>query len=421
MQSMVRAWGQPLAQSGTAFGATGGTAATEQASPAVRGSADVSIAETGAAATTTAQTTTAATRTAATATAATTIAATGSAVTATAATASAVTATSLTGTALTRNAGTETAGTETAGTGTAGTAAAGTAGSAATPTGATGTASIGTAAAGTASTGPASIGTASTVPTATAAAATAATVAASTGTAVSVTAPTGAAAGGAAVAAWATRPHGGAIEESAGAETPSTGLVAAASSGPVASAPVSGTSASTSASPLPTSPAVPVPLASQVARPLFTLAAAGPGEHTMSISITPDDLGPVVVRAQISATGIRLELFAPTDVARDALRLILPDLRRDLAGGALPASLDLSTRSQPGDAGSSGRQDRPAADQQGAQLGGDPRGAQDRRREPGATDQWLRSASAGADTSATDAVTDLARPDRARGRVDVLA
>ena len=398
VQPTVRALGQPLVQSGTPFGATGGTAATAGASLAVRGSADVSIAATGVAATTTAQTTTAATTIAATATAA---------------TASAVTATSLTGTALTGNAWTETAGTETAGTETAGTAAAGTAGSTGTPTAATGTASTGTAAAGSAST----------VPTVTAAAATAATVAATAGTLTSVTAPTGAAAGGAPGAAWATRPHGGALDESAGAETPSTGLVAAASSGPVASSPVSGTSASTSASPLPTSPAAPVPLASQVARPLFTLAAAGPGEHTMSISVTPDDLGPVLVRAQISATGIRLELFAPTDVARDALRLILPDLRRDLAGG-LPASLDVSARNQPGDAGSSGRQDRPAGDQQGQgnpALGGDRRGAQDRRGESAATDQWLRSASVGAEGSAADAVTDPARADQTRGRVDVLA
>jgi len=164
-----------------------------------------------------------------------------------------------------------------------------------------------------------------------------------------------------------------------------------------------------------------VPLASQVARPLFTLAAAGPGEHTMSISVTPDELGPVLVRAQISATGIRLELFAPTDAARDALRLILPDLRRDLAGGALSASLDVSTRSQPGDAGMSGRQDRPAGDQsQGnAALGGDPRGAHDRRRESGAPDQWLRSPPIGAD--AADPLADPTRHDQTRGRIDVLA
>jgi len=167
-----------------------------------------------------------------------------------------------------------------------------------------------------------------------------------------------------------------------------------------------------------------VPLATQVAPPLFTLAAAGPGEHTLSISVTPDDLGPVLVRAQISATGIRLELFAPTDIARDALRLILPDLRRDLAGGALPASLDVSARTQPGDAGASGRQDRSAGDQSGqgsALFGGDPRQSRDRGGNPGAIDPWLRTASVGADVPNAADTTASSRSDQARGRVDVLA
>ncbi|WP_166791179.1 hypothetical protein, partial [Cryobacterium sp. TMB3-12] len=74
------------------------------------------------------------------------------------------------------------------------------------------------------------------------------------------------------------------------------------------------------------------------------------------------------------------------------------------------------------DAGSSGRQDRPAADQPGqgnAALGGDPRGAQDRRRESGAPDQWLRSPPIGAD--AADPLADPTQPDQTRGRIDVLA
>ena len=352
-----------------------------------------------------------------------------------------MTGTGVAGTASTGPAGTSAAtgtpasGTTVAGTDSAGIASTVKAATAVAGTATTGAAATGAAATGAATTGAAAIGTSTSAAAATGAATTrastpgtATTQAATTGAATSGDASTGAAATGAAstgaaaggTTVWSTHTPGSAADEPAGAQTPSVGLVTSAASGLVVSAPAPGASAAAVA-PLPTGTTVPVPLASQVARPLFTLAAAGPGEHTMSISVTPDNLGPVVVRAQISATGIRLEMFAPTDLARDALRLILPDLRRDLAGGALPASLDLSTRSQPGDAGSSGRQDRPAADQQGAQLGGDPRGAQDRRREPGATDQWLRSASAGADTSATDAVTDLARPDRVRGRVDVLA
>ncbi|MGY4856603.1 hypothetical protein [Cryobacterium sp. AP23] len=152
----------------------------------------------------------------------------------------------------------------------------------------------------------------------------------------------------------------------------------------------------------------------------------------MSISVTPDDLGPVVVRAVITATGVRMELFAPTDVARDALRLILPELRRDLAGGALSASLDLSSRSQPGDAGSSGRQDRHAADsfgQGGTSFGDSPRGGAGQPRQTPLADAWLRPVANGA-ASPTGSSTevgingvDSSRPgiDISGGRVDVLA
>ncbi|WEO78978.1 flagellar hook-length control protein FliK [Cryobacterium sp. SO2] len=181
---------------------------------------------------------------------------------------------------------------------------------------------------------------------------------------------------------------------------------------------------------------MPVPLVGQVARPLFSLAAAGPGEHTLSISVTPDNLGPVVVRALITATGVRLELFAPTDLARDALRLILPDLRRDLAGGALPASLDLSSRSQPGDTGSSARQDRQAAAdafaQGGAAFGDGSRGG-DQTRQPARGDAWLRPTPVTAIDSADSASDAVADGDITagtgagsaagirRGRVDVFA
>jgi flagellar hook-length control protein FliK len=98
-------------------------------------------------------------------------------------------------------------------------------------------------------------------------------------------------------------------------------------------------------------PAQNTPFAGQLARPIFTLAAAGPGSHTMTISVTPDTLGPVTVRAHVSPEGIRVELFAPTDVGRDAIRAILPDLRKDLASSGVGANLDLSSQNQPSDAG----------------------------------------------------------------------
>jgi flagellar hook-length control protein FliK len=85
-----------------------------------------------------------------------------------------------------------------------------------------------------------------------------------------------------------------------------------------------------------------------LAQPLFSLAGARTGEHVMTVQVTPDNLGPVTVRAVIGGDDIRIELFSPSDGGRDALRQILTDLRRDLAGGGLAASLDLSSKNEPG-------------------------------------------------------------------------
>ena len=71
----------------------------------------------------------------------------------------------------------------------------------------------------------------------------------------------------------------------------------------------------------------------------------------MTISVTPDNLGPVTVRAHVSADGIRVELFAPSDLGRDAIRAILPDLRRDLAVSGMTTNLDLSSNDQPTESG----------------------------------------------------------------------
>ncbi len=55
------------------------------------------------------------------------------------------------------------------------------------------------------------------------------------------------------------------------------------------------------------------------------------------------------MRAHVSAEAMQVQLFAASDLGRDAVRAILPDLRRDLAGGGLQASLDLSSQNQPSD------------------------------------------------------------------------
>ncbi len=114
---------------------------------------------------------------------------------------------------------------------------------------------------------------------------------------------------------------------------------------------------------LPTAPGAatanaPVPLAQQLARPVFTLAQAGPGDHVVTVQVTPDALGPVTVRAHVTAHGMHVELFAASDAGRDAVRQVLPDLRRDAAGSGTTTTLDLSSQNHPG--AQPGRDDRPA-------------------------------------------------------------
>ena len=102
--------------------------------------------------------------------------------------------------------------------------------------------------------------------------------------------------------------------------------------------------------------APPAQLLYQVAQPLVRLAAAAPGEHLMTLSVTPDNLGPVTVRALISSEGVRVELFAPTETGREALRHLLPELRRDLAGGSAgtTTTLTLSDQNLPGSGNGNG-------------------------------------------------------------------
>ncbi|EMY34103.1 hypothetical protein D477_011441 [Arthrobacter crystallopoietes BAB-32] len=109
-------------------------------------------------------------------------------------------------------------------------------------------------------------------------------------------------------------------------------------------------------------PPAALPLATQVARPVFSLVQAGPGEHTMTLRVSPEELGPVTVRAHIGAdNSVRVELFAVNDAGREALKTVLAELRRDLAASGLNANLDLSAKNLPADAGTGqGRRDQEA-------------------------------------------------------------
>jgi flagellar hook-length control protein FliK len=103
----------------------------------------------------------------------------------------------------------------------------------------------------------------------------------------------------------------------------------------------------------------PAPLAQQLSRPLFTLAQAGPGEHVVTVQVAPDALGPVTLRAHVTAHGMHVELFAASDAGREAVRQVMPDLRRDAAGSGLSTTMDLSSQNHPGDA-PGGEQRQPA-------------------------------------------------------------
>ena len=113
----------------------------------------------------------------------------------------------------------------------------------------------------------------------------------------------------------------------------------------------------------------PAPMAQQLARPLFTLAQAGPGEHVVTVTVAPEQLGPVTVRATVGGHGVHVELFAPSEAGREAVRAVLPDLRRDLgtaSGAGVATSLDLSAQDQPHEAPSDGRREPVLREQAGA-------------------------------------------------------
>ncbi|MFF1830115.1 flagellar hook-length control protein FliK [Paenarthrobacter sp. NPDC058040] len=102
------------------------------------------------------------------------------------------------------------------------------------------------------------------------------------------------------------------------------------------------------AQPLPQPATPPQPLAHQLTQPLFALASAKPGEHVMTLRVSPEDLGPLTVRAHIDGSGVRIELFAAGDAGREAVRHVLPELRRGLEDSG--ASLSLSSQNSPQDA-----------------------------------------------------------------------
>ncbi|MFJ6417466.1 flagellar hook-length control protein FliK [Paeniglutamicibacter sp. NPDC091659] len=86
------------------------------------------------------------------------------------------------------------------------------------------------------------------------------------------------------------------------------------------------------------------PINRQLLGPISALATGPHGERTLSVNIAPEALGPVTVKAHLGHEGLRVELTAPTEAGREALRAMLPELRRDLAAtGAGTVSIGTAT------------------------------------------------------------------------------
>ncbi|WP_314647742.1 flagellar hook-length control protein FliK [uncultured Microbacterium sp.] len=111
----------------------------------------------------------------------------------------------------------------------------------------------------------------------------------------------------------------------------------------------------------------PQPLAAQVAPAVLHLAQRPAGSHQLTMTIEPESLGPVTVRAHISADGeVQVHLLGATDAGREALRTLLGDLRRDLAAISPHASVALGAGADAGggaDRGPSGNTEQAPRDQ----------------------------------------------------------
>jgi flagellar hook-length control protein FliK len=64
-----------------------------------------------------------------------------------------------------------------------------------------------------------------------------------------------------------------------------------------------------------------------------------PGEHTLTVSLHPVDLGPVTVTARVQGSDIHLDLGSATEAGREALRSALPELRRELERAGFTSTL----------------------------------------------------------------------------------
>lgn len=129
-------------------------------------------------------------------------------------------------------------------------------------------------------------------------------------------------------------------------------------------------------------PAAP-PLQAQLTGPIAQLATGPAGEKVLTVNIAPENLGPITVRANFSADAMRIELFAPQDTGREALRGMLTELRRDLAGLGLGSSQVSLGEGEP----PSSSPGQPRGDAQFGERSRDPAAGQQPPEDSGARDQ----------------------------------
>jgi flagellar hook-length control protein FliK len=137
-------------------------------------------------------------------------------------------------------------------------------------------------------------------------------------------------------------------------------------------APVSPTAA-------PAAPAGPdAPVAAQLGRQIAVLRNAPDGGQTMTVVITPEDLGPVTVAVTVTGGKLDLTLHGAHEAGRHALREALPELRRELESAGLTFDrLELDTSR---DGGANLRSSQQQLDARAGQQGGsDQPGRQDSR------------------------------------------
>jgi flagellar hook-length control protein FliK len=100
------------------------------------------------------------------------------------------------------------------------------------------------------------------------------------------------------------------------------------------------------------------PVGTQVAQHVAVLRSGPDGVHTMTVVLTPENLGTVEVQVTLSQGSVDLTLRGATEAGRAALLDALPELRRDLQAAGLTCS-NASVDRDPGSPWSSAQQQAP--------------------------------------------------------------